>query len=82
MSLISNQGLTGLDALKTPFLVIHGTVDKLIDLEGSFRLMDSAVNVKHKDLVVVEDLWHAICLENEIYELQDIMQRWMQLRQP
>lgn len=69
-----------LEQLKNPFLVIHGTVDKLTDLEGSFKLMEKAVNVREKELVVVEDLWHAICLENEIYELQDVMKEFLLLR--
>ncbi len=60
--------------------MIHGTCDKLIDLEGVFKLVEKAENVKEKDLVVVEDLWHAVCLENEIYELQDIMKEFLYLR--
>lgn len=63
VNLINKHGLTNIDKLTTPFVLFHGTVDKLVDLEGAFKFCELAKNLKDKTLIVVEELWHAICLD-------------------
>ena len=36
---MDNFGFKDLDKLRTPFIVVQGTVDKLVDIEGAFDLM-------------------------------------------
>lgn len=66
-----------MDQLITPFLLVHGTADKLVDLEGAFHLKQKTINCKEKHLLVVDNLWHAVPLENEIYEIEDIIATWL-----
>ena len=61
----------------TPFLLVHGTADKLCDLEGAFNFKEQATACKEKHILVVDNLWHAVPLENEIYEIEDIIATWL-----
>ncbi len=57
---MEKYGFYNLDLLTTPYILVQGTVDKLVDLEASFDFFQKTLNVKNKTLLVVDNLWHAI----------------------
>ena len=60
--------------------MFQGTVDKLCDIEGAFDFYQESTNVKDKTLVIIDNLWHAVIGEEEIYEIEDIIHNWLSKR--
>jgi lysophospholipase len=80
--------LDGIDAvqarfaeLKVPFLVMHGTVDKATNIEGSRELTEKAA-ASDKTLKVWEGSWHDLLHEPEKQQVVELVTGWVAERLP
>lgn len=56
--------MKNLKNIQTPFIIVQGAIDKLVDCQGAFDLMENA-NVSDKTLVWVPNGWHVVDCEPE-----------------
>ena len=66
--------------LKTPFLVIMGGVEKIIDPFIGEDMMKYCINVEDKEYLYYKDAWHYLWGEEEINEIIPKMVEWIQKR--
>lgn len=64
------------DKWNIPVLIMHGSMDKLIDPEGS-KQMHNKIPIEDKELVILEGLFHEIMREPEKEEVLDKMTSWI-----
>ena len=70
---------TKLAAVKHPFLVLHGTDDKLSDIKGS-KLLYKLASSEDKEIVILQDFKHEITKDLDHQEVLDKILSWIELR--
>jgi acylglycerol lipase len=66
---------------KSPFLVIQGGLDKLVNPSVAFELFArSSTPVEDKDILFYENMWHDIWHEDEIGEIIEKIGEWLEHR--
>ena len=74
------QGMRGgrelIKSVSTPFVIVHGTDDKLVDPRMS-ELMYRNSPAKDKSLWMYTGLSHTLAFEKEIYEISERMCQWV-----
>lgn len=68
-----------IDSLKTPFVVVQGTGDTIIDPQWSEELYNRAPAID-KQLLIYEGLPHTFVFENDIYAICEKLQQWISAR--
>lgn len=63
----------------TPFIVIQGGTDKLVDPDVGFELMEKA-KTTDKTHIFYEQMWHDVWHEEEIYEIIPKIVEWTNKR--
>ena len=65
--------------VNTPFLIIQGGHDKYVDPHGAFELIQKSCT-DDKNLIFVEEMWHDVAHEPEIYCLLPKITQWLNKR--
>jgi len=66
---------------KCPFLAIQGGTDKVVSPMGVFELYEqSPLSEDDKDIIFIEDMWHAIWHDPEIHGLIEKVREWIDKR--
>ena len=65
-----------MEAITLPLLILHGTADRLTDVEGSKQLYARAGS-KDKTLKLYEGLYHEILNEPEKAQVLDDVVQWL-----
>ncbi|KRX02516.1 hypothetical protein PPERSA_11856 [Pseudocohnilembus persalinus] len=67
------------EKLTTPFLVIQGGMDKLVDSDLAKELIQRSPS-KDQTVFFYEDLWHSVILEEEYPDIVQKIQEWLRER--
>ena len=74
------QGMKGgkglIDSVNTPFVIVHGTDDRIVDPIWS-EVMYRDAPVKDKSLWMYTGLSHSLVFEKEIYEISERIRTWV-----
>ena len=63
---------------KCPFLTIQGGIDKLVHPMGAFDLFNqSPLDEKDKDIIFVEEMWHDLWHEPQVFDITSEIGNWM-----
>ena len=63
---------------KSPFIIFQGGLDKLVNPEVCFELYEkSSTPAEDKEIHFIEEMWHDIWHEEEIYEIMEKSLKWM-----
>eukprot|EP01080_Neovahlkampfia_damariscottae_P001721 gene1721-490_t len=82
MVLMSNHLMENLDKIDTPMLIVHGTHDFIVRLEGSQNLYDKSIS-KDKTLLVIKDGYHSILSDYSAQEAIETSLSWcIERREP
>ena len=76
MLLSVQRVVTGLPQVTLPVLVMHGSEDKLVPVEGS-RLIKDTIGSTDKTLKVYDGLYHEIFNEPERDQVLDDLVSWL-----
>lgn len=64
--------------INVPFLVLHGTVDNINNIEGSRELFEGTMNIPGKDMKLYTGLSHDLLHEPEHTMVEDDIINWME----
>ena len=62
---------------KVPFVVVIGSVDKLVDVEACVDFYELA-DTKDKQLVFIPGMWHVVHHEEKYHEISDFCIKWIE----
>ena len=65
--------------METPYIVIQGGVDKLVDLFAPLDL-EKESPCKDKTTVYIKSMWHSLFYEEEILNVTEIIVDWISKR--
>ena len=63
----------------TPYLCVQSASDKLVDPFACLDLEEQSPG-KDKTTVIIYDMWHAIWLDDHVYDVIQIVEEWLEER--